>query len=530
MKVVSEAPARATSPPDDGAAPADEGSPSTWIVVAAVLVIAAGVVLRFATRSDLWLDEALSVNISRLPYGDIPDWLRHDGAPPLYYFLLHAWTDVFGTSDVAVRALSGVISVATLVPMWFAGRRVAGRSGAWIAVLLLASSPFAVGFGSETRMYSLVMLLVTVGYLAVRRLLEHPSLGRQAVVALVTGLLLYTHYWSFFLIAAVSALLVWQAWRGTDPDERHAARAVLVALVAGTITFLPWIPTFLYQSEHTGTPWGDPIFMTASFAFALRDFAGGEHSEAYALLVVLVMLTIVAVFGLAIDRYRMELDVRTRPGVRAEAGIWVATLLLGGTFAFVTGATFAGRYAAVLYPLFVLVLAYGITRFADRRVRAVLLAVVVVIGLGSSMRVMFDNRTQAAESADLIRARAQPGDVVLYCPDQLGPSVSRLLEGKRGLVQLTFPAGDRPELVDWVDYEQRRTRISTNSFAQSVLDRVGPDNTIWYVVAVQYRGGNEGRCEAVLRSLSAARPGGRQLVEANDKFPEFFALFEYPGR
>ena len=529
MKVASEAPARATSPPD-GASSADEGSPSNWLVAAAVLVIAAGIVLRFATRSDLWLDEALSVNISRLPYGDIPEWLRHDGAPPLYYFMLHAWTDVFGTSDFAVRSMSGVVSVATLVPMWFAGRRVAGRAGAWIAVLILASSPFAIGFGSETRMYSLVMLLVTVGYLAVRRLLERPSLGRQAVVALITGLLLYTHYWSFYLIAVVGALLIWQGWRGADAAQRHAARSALVALVAGIITFLPWIPTFLYQSEHTGTPWGDPIFITASFAFALRDFAGGEHSEAYAHLVVLIMLVIVAVFGRSIDRYRIELDARTRPGVRAEAAIWMGTLLLGGAFAFVTRGTFAGRYASILYPLFVLVVAFGIKVFADKRIRTVLLAIVVIIGLGSVLRVVLDNRTQAGQIADPIRARAKPGDVVLYCPDQVGPSVSRLLEGKRGLVQVTFPVGDKPELVDWVDYEQRRHRVNPSAFAQRVLDRAGPDSTIWYVVAVQYRGGNEGRCEAVLQSLSAARPGVRQLVEANDKFPEFMALFEYPGR
>jgi mannosyltransferase len=529
MKVASEAPARATSPPD-GAGPAEDTSPARWVVAAAVLVVVAGVVLRFATRSDLWLDEALSVNISRLPYGDIPDWLRHDGAPPLYYFMLHAWTDVFGTTDFAVRSLSGVLSVATFVPMWFAGRRIAGRAGAWIAVVILAASPFAIGFGSETRMYSLVMLLVTIGYLAVRRLLERPSLGRQAVVALITGLLLYTHYWSFYLIAVVAALLVRQAWRGSDADRRHAARAALVALVAGAITFLPWIPTFLYQSQHTGTPWGDPIFMTASFAFALRDFAGGEHSETYALLVVLIMLTIVALFGRANDRYRIELDVRTRPGVRAETLTWVATLLLGGAFAFVTRGTFAGRYASILYPLFVLVIAYGITVFADKRVRAVLLAVVVIIGLGSSFRTVFDNRTQAAEVANPIRAGAKPGDVVLYCPDQIGPSVSRLLEGEPGLVQLTFPVGDRPELVDWVDYEQRRHRVKTTDFTQRVLDRAGPGSTIWYVVAVQYRGGNEGRCDAILRSLSAARPGVRPLVQANDKFPEFMGLFEFPGR
>jgi mannosyltransferase len=529
MKVASEAPARATNRPD-GAAPADQESPARWFVVAAVLVIAAGVVMRFATLSELWLDEALSVNIARLSLGDIPDWLRHDGAPPLYYFLLHLWTDVFGTGNFAVRSLSGILSVATLVPMWFAGRRVAGRTGGWVAVVILASSPFAIGFGSETRMYSLVMLLVTVGYLAVRRLLERPLLGRQAVVALITALLLYTHYWSFYLIAVVAALLVWQAWRGSDPEQRHAARAGLVALVAGAITFLPWIPTFLYQSEHTGTPWGDAIFITASFAFALRDFAGGERSEAYALLVVLIALTIVAVFGRAVDRYRVELDVRTRPGVRAEAGVWAATLLLGGAAAFVTRGTFAGRYASVLYPLFVLVLVYGLTVFADKRVRAVLLAVIVVVGLGSGMRAVFADRTEARPVADAIRSGAEPGDVVLYCPDQLGPSVSRLLAGEPGLRQLTFPAGDRPELVDWVDYKERRTGVNADAFTRGVLDRTGPDSTIWYVVAVQYRGGNEGRCEAVLRSLSAARPSGRQLVEANDKFGEFFALFEYPAR
>ena len=159
-----------------------------------------------------------------------------------------------------------------------------------------------------------------------------------------------------------------------------------------------------------------------------------------------------------------------------------------------------------------------------------LLAVVVIIGLGSSLRSVADNRTQAAQAANAIRSGAKPGDVVLYCPDQLGPSVSRLLEGTRGLVQLTFPVGDRPELVDWVDYEQRRHRVNPKAFAQRVLDRAGPESTIWYVVAVQYRGGNEGRCDAVLQSLSAARPGARQLVEANDKFPEFMALFEYPGR
>ena len=61
------------------------------------LVLVVALALRFWTSSDLWLDEALTVNIARLPLHEIPAFLRRDGSPPLYYFLLHFWISWFGT-------------------------------------------------------------------------------------------------------------------------------------------------------------------------------------------------------------------------------------------------------------------------------------------------------------------------------------------------------------------------------------------------------------------------------------------------
>jgi uncharacterized membrane protein len=146
MKVASEAPSRA---PD--AADAIPKGALRWIALALALIIAAGLTLRFLTRSDLWLDEALTANIARLPLGDLEEALRHDGAPPLYYVLLHGWMDVFGTSDFAVRALSGLFAVAALPLAWLVGRRVGGRFVAWASVALLASSPFAIRYATENR-------------------------------------------------------------------------------------------------------------------------------------------------------------------------------------------------------------------------------------------------------------------------------------------------------------------------------------------------------------------------------------------
>ena len=72
-------------------------------------VILAAVLLTLVdNETPLWLDETLSVNIARLPLTKIPQALSHDGAPPLYYVLLHFWIRVFGDGDVAVRALADI--------------------------------------------------------------------------------------------------------------------------------------------------------------------------------------------------------------------------------------------------------------------------------------------------------------------------------------------------------------------------------------------------------------------------------------
>ena len=66
--------------PDDGAG----GLTGTWrtaAIVVVALVIALGVLLRFWTRSALWLDEALTIDIARLPLRSLHAALRQDGAP-----------------------------------------------------------------------------------------------------------------------------------------------------------------------------------------------------------------------------------------------------------------------------------------------------------------------------------------------------------------------------------------------------------------------------------------------------------------
>jgi len=509
------------------------GRTATVIAVAAAVVIAIGLVLRFWTRSQLWLDEALTVNIARLPVRHIPGALRRDGAPPLFYVLLHFWMRVFGTSNLAVRSLSGVCSVLCLPLMWVTGRRVGRTAGASpavtgaVAVVLLASSPFAIRYATEARMYSLVVLLTLVGYLALARALEAPALRPLDLVGvgLTGGLLVLTQYWALYLVGVVGAVLVGKAVWGA-PARRARYRAVALALAAGMVLFVPWLPTFWFQLRHTGTPWsGRSTF--ADMVNAVSEFAGGSSSTGRALGLAFFALAGFGLFGAAIDGARVEIDLRTRPRGRALGIVVVGTLAVAVCLGLISGGAFQARYAAVVFLPFLLLVVIGTLVFADRRVLVGVVAVACVCGLVSASGNIKSKRTQALQIAAGLRAQYRPGDVIGYCPDQLGPGVSRLLPA--GFEQVTFPRRTPPQFVNWVDYAKVNKAADPADFARYLDKLAGPSHVVWLVWAAQYRTFDE-KCQAVANLLGTLRPPATQLYEEATGFYERSNLVRFPGK
>ena len=192
------------------APPATASRGGRGLVVAALLGAAClvGLILRWWPRGALWLDEAQSVAFASLPLDEIPGALREDGAPPLYYVVLHGWMWLVGDSDVAVRALSALFSTATVVVVAVLARRRWGPTVAVAATVLVATSPFAIRYAAHARMYALVMLEVVLAVALVGRALEAPRLGRLTAVTIASAALLLTHYWSLYLVITAAAV-VW---------------------------------------------------------------------------------------------------------------------------------------------------------------------------------------------------------------------------------------------------------------------------------------------------------------------------------
>jgi 4-amino-4-deoxy-L-arabinose transferase-like glycosyltransferase len=429
---------------------------------------------------------------------------------------------LFGTGTIAVRALSGLCSVACLPLAWRVGRRLGGRTVAIAVLVLFALSPFAVQYATEARMYSLAMLLVLAGGLALVNLLERPTAGRWIAVALLTGALLLTHYYALYTVAAVGALLLWHAWRGED---RATTRRAVAAIAAGGLLFLPWVPVLLYQSAHTGAPWGATGRGLRTVIDTLGVLVSGYRDAGPAPLLLAVGLIALAVFGRAVGRRRFEIDLIGREPARTLALVTFGGLLLAVGVSRLTGQAYAPRYASVVFPGIILLLALGVSSFGDSRLRLTALVVLAALGSIGIRPVVQYERTQAATVARHLRASAGPGDVVAYCPDQLGPSVSRLLPADLGLTQLSYPKALPPQLVDWVDYAQTIHHTPVLSFASMLLERAGPTHNVWLVWSPGYKSLGK-RCEQLAAALGAYRVSGED-VKVRFSSPEHLGLIRF---
>ena len=401
-----------------------------------VLVLAALVALSMYERSraiyaSYWIDEGISIGISRHSLVDIPGVLRQDGSPPLYYMILHVWTELFGTREVITHRLSLLFTLLTIPAAYWAAAAWS-RAAGLAAAVVVAFSPFLDIHAMETRMYPLVVLL---GMLATGAFVRGFVHGRRRFViafAVLVAAMLYTHNWAAFFalgsgvgIAAVA--LARRDWGVLRDGVLAGAGALLL--------YAPWIPSLLYQAEHTGAPWS-----TTPEAGVLDDVPN----------VLLGSDLVLAILGGA-SAIGYFLVVRRGPASERRAAAALALLLLTAVGAAFAAAQiepgWATRYFAVFLAPLVLLVALGTARAPVVGVVA-LVAMAVISYKPVTPSPYFKSNAEA--TANQVNQHLRPGDVVLSTQPEQVPLLRHYMPpgliwgDPRGLVE-------NPRVMDWRD-------------------------------------------------------------------------------
>lgn len=348
-----------------------------------------------------WLDEGISVGISSHPLGEIPGLLRQDGAPPLYYFLLHGWMRLFGSSEPATHILSLLPALAAVPVAFWGGRSLFGRRAGWMAAVLVAVNPFVAHYANETRMYTLVALLSLV---ATTCFLHAFAFRRRRYVpgfAVAFALLLYSHNWALFYGLGAGAAFLGCVVLNRDPvDRRRTFVDGVLAFAGAGLLYLPWLPTLIYQIGHTGAPFSKRPTLQVVRADLFSLFGQAE-----------VVLALGLGCGVALATMYHERPW-TRRTVAVLAGATVAIAVIGvGWLLSRDESVWVTRYLAVVLGPMLLVLAAGLAQGGT--VAASALTVVAVLVAPIDVKGQLYDKSNAREVAERLGPSLAPGDLVV---------------------------------------------------------------------------------------------------------------------
>jgi mannosyltransferase len=453
---------------------------SRWTVAAFLLALmAASVALRVGQlRFHYWIDEAISVGIATHPLHDLPALLRQDGSPPLYYVLLHGWIALFGHGEAATHALSLLFAILTVPAAYWGGSSLFGRRVGAYAAVLAAGLPFLTTYAQETRMYSLMALLSLLVAVGFAHVFVHRRRRYLPVLALSLTAALYTHNWALFLgLATFLAFLVSVRLTPADgePDGRRGLwRDGALAFGAVALMYLPWLPTLLYQAQHTGAPWAlAPVVWSLSTG---GYFLVGGRGAAVALL-------LAAGAGLVAVRATRAREPRTASAAIALAILGVGTVLIAWVYAKTTPA-WSGRYLAVVVGPLLVLFALGLARARGLGIAALVL--VCCFWVLDPEPSSLDAKTNVAAVAAVMRPHVRSDTLVLSTQPEQVPTLAYYLPV---LTRFATPLGAVPDprVMDWRNALARFEHSSVAKVLAPILRGLPAGRRVLLVVPASFQ-------------------------------------------
>jgi len=415
------------------------------VTVLLLVTILLALVLRLyrLDSQSLWYDEGFSVYLAGMDIGEITSRTAADIQPPLYYYLLHSWIQLFGDTEWALRALSVLFGVFT-VPLIYAVAQMLFRSrlAGLLAALLVAVSPLHVWYGQEVRMYTLLTFLCLLSSyflllaISAKRDWVIPILWAAYTAANVAAL--YTHYFAFFVLAfqAVYVLTVLAAQRFRP---LHLLLGSSASAVATVLLYLPWLPYLLTRYGTDTSYWPGKLKIHEIFVDIAVFFAGGESVTEPIGIVLAIgcgLVFILCLFVLVSEAARTAQPAAE--GVPAFLPVSYFPLLFLLLYLLLPPALilavsynspkFNARYVMVSHPAFLLILAGGLAALWQRRsgylsnvLRGALSALALIMILAVSAYANYN------AYADPTFARADFRSAAGYVRQHIGPDETIIL-------------------------------------------------------------------------------------------------------
>lgn len=345
-----------------------------WLIPA--LLIATWLAARSLNTDLVWIDELMSIGniggLRKIPFNplEVAQSIRIQSPQhvPGYFILLSGWAGLVGWQPAALRALSVFFSLLAIAWTYRLGRDHISPQVGLFAAILLSVSAFLVNYSHELRMYTLVAALSAFTIWIYLRVIdprhEPTKLAWLGLLAGAVGLL-YTHYWATLPLFAIGLYHLFFVRK-----NRRWWRVLGVMFVAG-LTFLPWLPVFIYGFTDVTARRSDLRTNALPPVDLLQSLASLFSNGAILLLVIVLVFSVIAYRR---DKRRLWLLLLLLIGV---------TMIFNATIGMIT--THRTRYLIDVWPLLAVVAGLGLAEIQRRwRLAWPVILIWVVGGIAAS--------------------------------------------------------------------------------------------------------------------------------------------------
>ncbi len=247
------------------------------------LITLFGLELRVAiSNCPMWYDEGHSilVAVQQFPFG-IDNFLftKDFQHTPFYFYFLHFWLKIFGTSEILLRFSSVIFGVATIPLTYIVAKKLYKNDKivGIISAILVAVSPLMIYYSIEVRMYMMVTFLAV---LSMNYLLDFDAKGdkKSLIKLLVTNTLI-----PYLLIGGI-VFNIGQAIAYTlylflaQKEETEKIRKYLTYRVYQLILLVPYFIIAIYYAYQRSKfiMFHIPSFQFINFVGNVQNFFGAK--------------------------------------------------------------------------------------------------------------------------------------------------------------------------------------------------------------------------------------------------------------
>lgn len=398
-----------------------------------VLTLAAlGLRLDRLTHFEVWVDEAATWWYATLAAsGRLGEQMALEPTPPFYYLALGGWMRIFGEGDWAMRLPSALLGALAVPAVYLLGKTWFGSRSGLFGACLIAGHPMHVFYSREARVYPLLLLLTVLLWWRIGEAFASGTRRSWLWVGLLLVLILYSHFYGLFVLAAVGLVALALA-----PDARARDLGVWTCGLAGLL-FLPYLWATLPHLEQSGAAWSiEAMYRNSPEEISLgrvleQQWIGADYSIYLRQLGVpptppVVRWTAILVHVLlllALWWRRMEAPAQGRLSRRSIAILlvaWLVPVLLPWAWSQVFRPLFhPGRHDVLILGILAVVLGAGLDGLVAGRRRALAIVAALVLMIAAGHRLMWLQVLPASEHyrqpGRWLAERVEPGDRVVAC-------------------------------------------------------------------------------------------------------------------